>query len=141
MPTSPTHPTHRARRAWPLAALGLASGLGLAALPAGAADEQVFMIDTTGDLARLCGASQVHPNYAAAVHMCHGYIIGIHHFHEAMAQAVDDDIYCEEKAETPPTRAEVEQAFVAWVEANPEAAEMEALDGVLTFAAQAFPCE
>lgn len=104
-------------------------------------DEQTFLIDTTADLARLCGAQPAEPYYAQAVQMCQGYIMGVHHFHEALAGELDNDIYCDERAETTPTRNEIMASFTAWVAATPGAGETEALDGLLQWAAQAFPCE
>jgi hypothetical protein len=115
--------------------------LALTFTPAAAVDEQVFLIDTTADLARLCGAKPGTAHYAEAVQMCQGYILGVHHFHEALAAELDNDIYCDELAPQRPTRDEVMASFTAWVAATPGAGETEALDGLLQWAAQAFPCE
>ncbi len=123
-----------------LALAGAASVLAVAASPANAADESAFLIDTTADLARLCAVTQDNALYAAAIHMCHGYLLGVHHFHEALAAELDDDIYCEEDVDPTPTRDEAISQFIAWVGANPQVGESEALDGVLTWAAAAFPC-
>lgn len=105
-----------------------------------AADESAFMLDTTGDLVTLCAAQPGDPNYAAAVHMCQGYLLGVHHFHTALAHEVDEDIYCVDPNKTPPSRDEVVAAFVAWSQAHPELADKEALEGLLTWAGAAFPC-
>ena len=64
-----------------LCAMALASF----ALPAVAVDQNEFLIDTTADLARLCGAKPGQPYYAQAVQMCQGYMLGVDHFHEALA--------------------------------------------------------
>jgi len=115
--------------------------LALTSTPAAAVDEKVFLIDTTADLARLCGAQPDEPHYAQAVQMCQGYMMGVHHFHEALAAELDNDIYCDERAAVRPTRNEIMASFSAWVADNPDVGETEALDGLLRWAAQAFPCE
>lgn len=40
-----------------------------------------------------------------------------------------------------PTRNEIMASFSAWVAETPGVGETEALDGLLQWAAQAFPCE
>ena len=63
------------RRAFATAA---AAVMGFAAASSLAVEEQAFLVDTTADLARLCGAAPESPFYAAAIHMCQGYILGVH---------------------------------------------------------------
>jgi len=104
-----------------------------------AGDEADFMIDTAADLADLCATPGGHPNHSAAIHMCHGYLMGVHHMHTAVAQALEGGVYCI-PAETPPTRNEVVADFVAWSGARPDAQALEAVDAVLLFAAETFPC-
>lgn len=122
----------------PLAGLALA---GLLASPAPAADTEAFVIDTAGDLARLCAVQREHPNYLQALHMCHGYLVGVHHFHAALAAAMDRGVYCIETVEPRPTRDEVVADFAAWALETPGAAEREAIDAVLDWAAAAYPCQ
>ena len=117
-----------------------ALGLSLLASHAMAADEKHFLIDTTGDLAALCGSSADSPNYSAAIHMCQGYIIGIAHFHKALSDEIDEDIYCVPEGDARPSRNQAVAMFVEWAGNNPDSAGTEALDGVLTWAAAAFPC-
>lgn len=118
----------------------LSALLALAATPALAVEEQTFLVDTTADLARLCGAAPESPFYAAAIHMCQGYILGVHHFHQALAVELQEDVYCVEPS-ADRSRNEVMAAFAAWVAENPQVGETEALDGLLQWAAVAFPCE
>ncbi|MGF1445805.1 MAG: Rap1a/Tai family immunity protein [Pikeienuella sp.] len=106
-----------------------------------AADDTHFMIDTTGDLARLCASAPEHPNHSRAVQMCQGYLLGIHHFHTALAAEVETAIYCVEQVEPRPSRDQVMAAFAAWALETPGVAEKEALDGVLEWAALTYPCE
>ncbi len=117
-----------------------AAGLALACAPSLAVEEDAFLVDTTADLARLCGAAPESQFYAAAIHMCQGYIVGVHHFHEALAVELQEDIYCVEPS-ADRSRNEVMAAFAAWVAENPQVGEAEALDGLLQWAAVAFPCQ
>ncbi len=108
---------------------------------AGAAEPEAFLIDTAADLARLCAAPAEHPNHAAAIHMCHGYIVGAHHFHAVFAEALGGGVYCIERVEPRPTRDEVAAAWVAWVGQTPGAGDKEALTALLEWAASTYPCE
>jgi len=124
-------------RATALGALVAAAALGAAR----AEEERHFLLDTAGDLARLCGTSTDSPLFGAAIHMCHGYLLGVHHFHEALSAEVEESVYCVDDVEPTPTRDEVTADFVTWMDANPAAAEAEALDGLLQWASQAYPCQ
>lgn len=119
----------------------VALGMSLMASNALAADESDFLIDTTGNLAALCSASPEEPNYSAAIHMCQGYIIGIAHFHQALSAELKEDIYCVPEGDARPSRNEAVAMFVDWAGNNPDSAGTEALDGVLAWAAAAFPCK
>ncbi|MBY8976876.1 hypothetical protein KHP62_13740 [Rhodobacteraceae bacterium NNCM2] len=121
--------------------LAFAAGLAVVGGTASqAVEESNFMVDTTADLAALCAAQPGDANYSAAIHMCQGYILGVHHFHTALAMKMDTDVYCVAPDETAPTRDEVMATFVTWVGAHPEIAQTEALDGLLTWASEAHPC-
>ncbi|MEM9146795.1 MAG: Rap1a/Tai family immunity protein [Pseudomonadota bacterium] len=112
----------------------------IAGSPAKAAEPETFMIDTATDLARLCAIAPDHPNYMPAIHFCHGYLIGMHHFQAALAAELAEPFYCAETAQPQPTRNTAAADFSAWVAANPKAAEMEALDALITWAIAAYPC-
>lgn len=105
-----------------------------------AAEPEAFVVDTAADLARLCAINPVHPNYMAAIHLCHGYLIGVHHFQAALAAEMEQPLYCAESASPPPTRNTAAADFSAWIEANPEMGETEALDALLTWATATYPC-
>lgn len=122
------------------AAAAFVAAAGAVGTPAEAVDESDFMIDNTAQLAALCTAPETDPNHARAVQMCHGYLLGVHHFHTALAVELDDDIYCLPPGGAVPTRNEAAASFSDWVAANPGIAETEALDGLLTWAAQTYPC-
>lgn len=104
-----------------------------------AAEPEAFVVDTAADLARLCAIDPSHPNYMPAIHFCHGYLIGMHHFQSALAAEMGP-IYCAETANPQPTRNTAAADFSAWIAANPDKGEMEALDALLTWASTAYPC-
>lgn len=122
-------------------ACALALGALLAQVAAApAAEDDDFLIATTGDLATLCAVAPEHPRYAAAVHMCHGYMIGAHHLHQAaIAPTETGGFYCV-PTENRPSRDEVTAAFVTWAGATPGAGELPAIEGLMRWANTAYPC-
>jgi len=98
-----------------------------------------FSLDTMGDLMALCGVDAADPNAVAAIHMCHGYFIGLVHFHIVMGRALEGNIYCMKDDERP-TRDQAIAMLVEWSRAHPENNDLEAVDGVLKWAAETYPC-
>ena len=114
----------------------------LVALSSGAranVTEENFRLDTTRDLVALCGVDAEDPNAVAAIHMCHGYVTGLVHFHIVMGRALEGRVYCM-KDEARPTRDQAVSMFVGWSKAHPEYDSTEAVDGVLQWAADTYPC-
>lgn len=105
-----------------------------------AAEDETFKIDTAAELAALCASAPEHRNHAAAIHMCHGYLVGVHHMHTAMAGPMGGGVYCF-PTEGAPSRNEVADAFAAWLADHPGMAGREAIEAALTFAAETYPCE
>lgn len=118
---------------------------GAAALAIGAPpalSEEQFLIDTAGDLATLCLTQSSDPNFAAAIHMCHGFIIGAHHMHEAFEAGwggQGQGVYCVPETGAP-SRNEVATEFATWVRQTPAAASGEAIDALMEWAVVRFPC-
>ena len=102
-------------------------------------NEDTFMIDTMGDLTALCGVEANDPNAVAAIHMCHGYLTGLVHFHMVMGRALEGHIFCM-KEEARPTRDQAVAMLVEWSRANPQHNGLEAVDGVLAWLAETYPC-
>ena len=101
--------------------------------------EENFTLDTMGDLMALCGVDANDPNAIAAIHFCHGYFTGLVHFHNVMGRALEGNIYCMKDDERP-TRDQAIAMLVAWSRAHPENNSLEAIDGVLKWAAETYPC-
>ena len=55
----------------------------LLAGPAGAAEEDDFEVRTTKQLLNLCTVPADHPRAQAAIHFCHGYLVGAYDYHVA----------------------------------------------------------
>ncbi len=104
-----------------------------------AAEDERFMVSNAGDLAVLCSVTPENPRHAAAMHMCVGYFLGVHHFHTAMHADGSPGIYCVPETGAP-SRNEVAAEFSAWANDTPEHAALPAVEGVVRWAAERFPC-
>jgi hypothetical protein len=101
--------------------------------------EEDFRLDTFKDLVTLCGVAANDPNASAAIHMCHGYVTGLVHFHELVGRALEGTVYClaEDKR---PARDDAIGMLVNWSRDHPEYNSEEAIDGVLRWLAAKYPC-
>jgi hypothetical protein len=101
--------------------------------------EEDFRLDTFKDLVTLCGVAASDPNASAAIHMCHGYVTGLVHFHELVGRALEGTVYClaEDKR---PARDDAIGMLVNWSRDHPEYNSEEAIDGVLRWLAAKYPC-
>lgn len=119
------------RRFLPVSALALAGSLaGGAAL----AENGPFADETTAELARLCSSPTVTER-----DFCFGFILGASQFYAEMLRAdVIQPLACPDPE---PTIDELRQRFVDWAAANPEAAETQAVDGMMRAAAETWPCD
>ncbi len=94
---------------------------------------------TTGVLATLCGASGTDAESARAVGYCRGFIVGMGQYHiEITRPGGILPAFC--LPQQTPTLEFVQTSFVTWVAANPEQAETKAVDGLLRWAANTYPC-
>jgi hypothetical protein len=98
-----------------------------------------FTAGTTGALARLCSATAQEPAYAAAVHFCHGLLVGTGQTSDMMHKRQGTRPgFC---LPTPsPTLDQVAASFVAWSAANPQFNGLRAAEGLTRFAAVQYPC-
>jgi hypothetical protein len=100
---------------------------------------ETFTAGTTGALARLCGASAQEASYAAAVHFCHGVMVGTGQTSDSMHKRQGTRPgFC--LPSPSPTLDQVAASFVAWSAANPQFDGLRASDGLLRFAAAQYPC-
>lgn len=111
----------------------------VALLCAGAAqavEESDYLLESAQDLADLCGA----PGDMSAIHMCHGFLVGVGQMHQGIVEAVGASIYCVPD-DTDVTRDSFSAEFAQWIAANPEKGELVARRGLLEFATVRFPCQ
>ena len=123
-----------------LAAFAVAMGTApIASAQQSAITGETFTAGTTGALARLCGASAQEASYAAAVHFCHGVLVGTGQTSDSMHKRQGTRPgFC--LPSPSPTLDQVAASFVAWSAANPQFDGLRASDGLLRFAAAQYPC-
>ncbi len=94
----------------------------------------------TGDLAALCGASEQDPNRPVALAYCEGFFVAAGQYHQSLTAqgGVDRPIFC--LPNPSPTFDQARSSFVAWARANPQYADERAIDGLMRFAAESYPC-
>ena len=107
----------------------------LLAGPAVAAEEEDYLLKTAGNLAALCGA----PTDVSAIHMCHGFLVGVNRVFEAVGQGLGDPLYCL-PTDGSASRDTIARDFAAWVAATPDAASMSPSDGLLRWVRATYPC-
>ena len=94
----------------------------------------------TGDLASLCGASEQDPDRQAGLAYCEGFFVAAGQYHRSLTAegGVQQPIFC--LPDPSPTFDQARASFVAWARANPQYADERAIDGLMRFAAQTYPC-
>jgi hypothetical protein len=91
-----------------------------AAQNVGVADLQDFTLSNGQDLADLCGASPGDAIYAEAKQFCYGFLSGVVHFHDALAEGPKGHrIVCPEGKVT---RQDGAAIVAAWATAHPDEA-------------------
>jgi hypothetical protein len=113
----------------------------LAAAPAAAQiNAETFRDGRTADLAVLCAAPESDPMHVAALAWCHGFLIGVGQYHGSTAAAGGPrkTLFCLPAPE--PTLDEARTAFVRWVRSHPQHGADRAVDGLLRFAVETYPC-
>jgi hypothetical protein len=121
--------------------LGLAVAVVFAAAPAAQAEvtPENFRLATFGDFTALCGVSVDDPNATSAIHMCHGYIVGVTQFHRLFDRALEGSIYCITE-EARPSRDIAIAMLLEWSKGHPQYAGEPPIEGVLIWAAETYPC-
>ncbi|MFM8330273.1 MAG: Rap1a/Tai family immunity protein [Candidatus Methylumidiphilus sp.] len=123
----------------PLACLGLIA-LACFGSPAQALGPEQFEVHNTQDIIELCSTAPTDPLYVAAIHFCHGYLIGAYHYQDALYKGPGiKPVVC---LPTPtPTRNEGIAQYLAWAKAHPEYGKDRAVDSLSKFLAETWPCK
>jgi len=119
--------------------ISLAALLALAPLGVRAATEADFAAKTTGDLVALCSPSSDSAMDNAGVNFCAGFFQGavlVEQQHEANPRA--HQFFC--LPDPRPTRNDVMKGFVAWANASPDRLQKGAVDGVIAYLGETYPC-
>ena len=112
----------------------------LCPLIAQAATPQHFEVKQTKDIIELCSVSADDPLYVAAIHFCHGYLVGAYRYHEAStAGPGQTPTVC--PPDPKPSRNEAIGMFVNWVKAHPQYMNERPVDTLARFLNTEWSCE
>jgi hypothetical protein len=95
---------------------------------------------TVTELANVCGIPEGSPDRTIARYFCGGFLAGASQFHGALypVGGPRQPMFC--PPDPPPSLPQAMDAFVAWARANPQFGNETAVDGLIRFAAQTYPC-
>lgn len=95
-------------------------------------------LHTTADLVDVCTIETGHADYTAAVAFCYGFMDGVAHYDNAIANLdVIDDIVC---IPTTVTRTEAVASFIEYIKANPQYGAEPPIDGLFRALVAEWPC-
>ena len=119
-----------------LAALIIAACLAPPAF--GAVTDDDFTLKTTANLLNLCAVRPDDPRAKEAIHMCHGYLLGAFHYHEAELPSNERLVCLPEKR---PARNEAIAMFVEWAKARPQYLNELPVETEFRFLTEKWPCK
>jgi hypothetical protein len=104
------------------------------------AQRMVTHVETAADLAAVCNPATSGVPRLEAIAYCQGFITSAGQYHALLhpAGGAIQPLYC--MPTPPPTVAQSGVAFAAWLNAHPAHSAEPALDGLLRWQQQAFPC-
>lgn len=108
------------------------------AVSAPAMAQEHYRLQSAAELARVCATPASASDHGIALAFCHGVLAGAYGYYVASTPAAQRFV-------CPPaqsvTRAQVADAFVSWLKANPQHNNDGAVDALFRFAAGAYPCK
>src|SRR5262245_11807895 len=108
---------------------------------AGSVTNDDFLLKTTENLINLCTVSANHPQHKEAIHMCHGYLIGAFHYHQAAASASPSRRLVCLPEKGVPTRDEAIAMFIEWAKARPQYMNEMPVETEFRFLTEKWPCK
>jgi hypothetical protein len=109
-------------------------------LASAAADQQDFIVDSTDDIVDLCTTAPNDPLYTAAVHFCHGYLVGAFAYYDALASGPEGvRLVC--FPDPDPSRNAVIDMYVEWAKAHPEHMNQAPVETLFMFLTEKWPCK
>jgi len=107
--------------------------------PALAVSTEDFLIVDTQDAIDICTTPESDPMYAPAIAFCHGYLVGAYQYHVALhAGPKAKPVVC--LPDPPPTRVQAIEQFIAWAKAHPQYAKDRAVESLVKFLTEKYPC-
>jgi hypothetical protein len=102
--------------------------------------EADFKVKTTRDIVSLCTASAGDPHANAAVHFCHGFLIGAYAYHMASISGPEGKrMFCLPEPE--PSRNDAIAMFLEWVKAHPQYMDQPPVETEFMFLIEKWPCK
>lgn len=118
-------------------ALGLLGGLGAAQA---ATNPEQFTVRNTQDIIAVCSTAPDDPLYTAAIHFCHGYLVGAFQYQQALYDGPGlKPVVC--PPEPKPTRNQAVARFIEWAKAHPEHGNERAVESLGRFLSETWPCK
>ncbi len=109
-------------------------------LPAHAATEANFAVQTTGDLVELCAADPKEAMGTAALNFCHGFVVGAVRVQQVRGEASKRGrMFCLPEQPTM-SRDTAIADFVTWARAVPARLAAKPFDSMFQFLGAKFPC-
>ena len=107
---------------------------------AGTVTPEDFTVKTTQDLVDLCTVSSDDPKAEAAIHFCHGYLVGAFHYHLAESAGPEgaERLVC--LPNPPPSRNDAIEMFIKWVKARPQYMGEVPVETEFRFLIEKWPC-
>ena len=105
-----------------------------------AVDQTDFGVKTTKNLLNLCTADPSDPNYQAAIHFCHGYLVGAYHYYEStQAGPKARPLFC--FPNPAPSRNDAIAMFIDWAKGHPQYMDEKPVDTAFRFLIEKWPCK
>jgi hypothetical protein len=107
---------------------------------AGPVTDEDFMARDTQSLVNLCTATPDDPRSSAAIHFCHGYLVGAFHYYKVTHAAPDSQpLFC--FPDPPPSRNQAITQFVAWAKDHPQYMKEVPVETEFRFLTETWPCK
>lgn len=99
-----------------------------------------FLARDTNDIIELCSVQADDPLYTAAVHFCHGYLVGAYQYQEALHSGPGrTPLVC--PPDPKPSRNQAIAEFIAWAKSHPEYGRERAVNTMFKYLIERWPCK
>lgn len=109
-------------------------------LASAATDVPDFIVDSTDDIVDLCTTAPDDPLYTAAIHFCHGFMVGAYAYYDAQASGPEGvRLVC--FPDPAPSRNAAIDMYVEWAKAHPEHMNEAPVETLFMFLTEEWPCK